>query len=798
MKAVIMAGGKGTRLRPLTCHLPKPMVPLAGRPCMEYIIELLESHGITDIAVTIQYLPDVIRDYFGDGSRHGVRLHYFEETVPLGTAGSVKHAAPFLDEPFVVISGDALTDFDLTKAIRFHQEKRSLATLVLTRARHPLEYGVVMTDDDGRIVRFLEKPSWSEVFSDTVNTGIYILEPEVLDRFEPGIAYDFSQQLFPGLLSDGKPLYGYVADGYWSDIGTLEQYRQTQFDMLDRKANVRIRGTELRPGIYVGENVITAPDVKWIGPAFIGDGCRIGEGVEIGEYSIVGQGNVLSAGSVLGRTILWDHNHIAERNELLGSTLGSRIFCKESARFADGSVVGSHCVIGPKAVVEPQVKIWPKKQVRENTRLTSSFIWGEHLGRPLYSAYGVTGTPNLDLTPEFAARFATAYGSALAAGKRLAVSSAPHEFARLIKRTVAAGLQSVGVDVVDLGDVLPPVARFAVRELQSAGGIHVRLGADGLGCLECYDGQGLPIDKAAERKVENGFRQEDYGRAPAESPGSYRTDETMTASYLGALLAFTAMEGESALPLRAVVCTRPVVFAQLRPLLDALGCEAVHLPAEAQRGRLTDHVRALSADLGLWLDDDARGMSLVTSGGETVTGDRLLLLQYVSFFHSFKSAVIGAPVSAPHLLESLAEGLGARIVRTKQQIRSIMEVSADLALHPLFDGLFATGLIVRNMHRSGLPLDELLRLLPSVYVRRERIDCPWDRKGEIMRRMLQETKGRPVELIDGIKVHHDGGWVLLLPDSDDPAFSVVAQGLHDEHALSLVHEYREQILNLMQ
>ncbi|MBR2569473.1 MAG: nucleotidyltransferase family protein, partial [Paenibacillus sp.] len=238
MKAVIMAGGKGTRLRPLTLNTPKPMVPLLNRPCMEYIIELLKRHDIHQIAVTVQYLPEVIRNHFGDGSAYGVELYYAEEDTPLGTAGSIKNAAEFLDETFIVISGDALTDFNLRQAIDYHKDKDALATMVLTQVDSPLEYGVVMTDESGRVTRFLEKPSWSEVFSDTVNTGIYVLEPEILDWIPANCSYDFSLNLFPELLSNNKALYGYVAEGYWSDIGNLQQYRKSQFDMLDGHVHV--------------------------------------------------------------------------------------------------------------------------------------------------------------------------------------------------------------------------------------------------------------------------------------------------------------------------------------------------------------------------------------------------------------------------------------------------------------------------------------------------------------------------------------------------------------------------------
>ena len=197
MKAVIMAGGEGTRLRPLTCNRPKPMVPIVNKPVMEHIIELLKKYELADVAVTLQYLPDMIKDYFGDGKEFGINLRYYVEDKPMGTAGSVKNAEEFLDDTFIVISGDALTDIDLKKAIDFHFSKGSIATLVLKKVDIPLEYGVVVTDENGRITRFLEKPSWGEVFSDTVNTGIYILSPEVLGYFNKNEMFDFSKDLFP-------------------------------------------------------------------------------------------------------------------------------------------------------------------------------------------------------------------------------------------------------------------------------------------------------------------------------------------------------------------------------------------------------------------------------------------------------------------------------------------------------------------------------------------------------------------------------------------------------------------------
>ncbi|MBD0354831.1 MAG: nucleotidyltransferase family protein, partial [Rubrobacteraceae bacterium] len=229
MKAIIMAGGQGTRLRPLTSNQPKPMIRIANLPCMEHIVNLLARHGFTDIGVTLQFMPEEIQDYFGDGSDWGVNMRYSIEDAPAGTAGSVKMAEQQLSlqgERLLIISGDALTDCDLTRVLEFHEEKGAEVTMVLKSVENPLDFGIVITEQDGRIARFLEKPAWGQVFSDTVNTGIYLLEASVMDEMpdpEEG-EYDFSKELFPKLLDQERSLYGFVTDAYWEDIGTLEQY----------------------------------------------------------------------------------------------------------------------------------------------------------------------------------------------------------------------------------------------------------------------------------------------------------------------------------------------------------------------------------------------------------------------------------------------------------------------------------------------------------------------------------------------------------------------------------------------
>ena len=268
MKAVVMAGGEGTRLRPLTLGRPKPMVPLVNRSMLEHILLLLKRHGITDVVLTVQYMASYIQTHIGDGSDLGMNVTYSVEEHPLGTAGSVRQAAESLDDTFLVISGDALTDFDLHAAIEFHRSKGAMATLTLHRVPHPLEYGVVVTDGDGRIKQFQEKPSWSEVVTDTINTGIYVLEPSVFEWYARDQVFDFSKDLFPLLLKEGKPLYGYVADGYWTDVGSIEEYVRATRDVLEGKVGIEWSGQQV-DGTWREGGVEIAQDARIIGPVYL-------------------------------------------------------------------------------------------------------------------------------------------------------------------------------------------------------------------------------------------------------------------------------------------------------------------------------------------------------------------------------------------------------------------------------------------------------------------------------------------------------------------------------------------------
>ncbi|MER3455286.1 MAG: mannose-1-phosphate guanyltransferase, partial [Acidimicrobiia bacterium] len=473
MKAVIMAGGEGTRLRPLTSNQPKPMLPVANKPMMEHIIRLLRRHHISEIVVTVAYLASVIRKYFGDGSDLGVRLFYAMEETPLGTAGSVKNAADELTEAFLVISGDALTDIDIDAVLSFHREKGSIATVVLKRTDNPLDFGIVIVEDDDKIVRFLEKPGWGQVFSDTINTGIYVFEPEILD-FIPGGPSDFSGDVFPRLVEKGAPIYGYITDRYWCDVGNLDSYQQVHADVLDGRVEIDIGGFELKPGVWVGEGAEIDPSAEIVGPALIGDFCRIDSGVKLGEYSVLGNNVILRADVTVERAIIHDNAYIGELSQLRGCVIGKNADMRRGVTIMEGAVLGEDTFVGDRAILQPEVKVYPFKTVESGAIISSSIVWESRGLRHLFGRDGVIGIANVDVTPEVVTRLAMAYGTTLAKGEVVAAGRDASRVARTFSRALMAGLNAAGLNVDDLEVTTEPLLRFHAVRARASGGVLVR------------------------------------------------------------------------------------------------------------------------------------------------------------------------------------------------------------------------------------------------------------------------------------------------------------------------------------
>src|SRR5580700_7980710 len=360
MKAVVMAGGEGSRLRPLTSRQPKPLVPVAGRPIMEHILLHLRRHQMRDVVATVQYLGASIRNYFGDGSEQGVALSYSVEDSPLGTAGSVMLARQALTETFVVISGDSLTDIDLAAATRFHRERRAIATIVLKPVPNPLEYGVVAIDEGGAVQRFIEKPSWGEVISDLANTGIYILDPAVFDFFRAGEVTDWSSDVFPKLLKQGENVFGWVASGYWEDVGSHAAYVKANFDCLEGKVKVQIPGDRVGESTYIHPDAEVSRDARVDGPALICAGAKVRAGAWVNGPCVIGGYTTVDSGVKISNSITWDHTHIRVDGR---ARADHHIVADDAALLEEGSVIGNDVVIGAGSTINPNVRVVPGDRI---------------------------------------------------------------------------------------------------------------------------------------------------------------------------------------------------------------------------------------------------------------------------------------------------------------------------------------------------------------------------------------------------------------------------------------------------
>lgn len=340
MKAMILAAGVGSRLDPLTRNVPKPMVPIINRPVMEYLIVLLKKHGFDEIMVNVHYLGEQIEQYFGDGSKWGVHLHWSREDRLWGDAGSVKRVEEFFkDDTFIVIGGDDLTDMDLTRLVRTHREKRALCTIALSLVDDPSEYGIVLMNENSRITRFLEKPKGEVIFSNTANTGVYVFEPEIFELVPRGVFYLFGKQLLPMLLDQGKPLYGHLTAAYWRDVGDLKVYRQTHRDVLEGRVNTELPLDEVRKYVWIGRNVFIDETAEIGYPVAIGDNCRILSGARVLENTVLGDGCAVEEGGCVRDSILWDGAVVMRQTQLERCVVGKDCRVKTDAAIFDGIIV---------------------------------------------------------------------------------------------------------------------------------------------------------------------------------------------------------------------------------------------------------------------------------------------------------------------------------------------------------------------------------------------------------------------------------------------------------------------------
>ncbi len=840
MKAVVMAGGEGTRLRPLTCGLPKPMVPVGNRPILEHVLTLLTRHGFTEALLTLHHMPRTIRDHVGDGGAYGLKVKCYVEDVPLGTAGSVKNVEADLDGTFIVISGDVLTDFDLTALLDFHRRRGAALTIGLTSVDSPLEYGVVVCDRDGRVTRFVEKPSWGEVISDQVNTGIYVIEPEVLRLIEAGRVSDFSRHLFPALMEAGMPLFGYHGDGYWCDVGNLSQYLQAHVDVLEGRTSLEIGGSELSEKVWVGSGVDIAPGVELVGPLLIGAGSYLGLGSRLEGPTVLGRDVVIGGQASVKRSVIGDHSFVGRLAEVRGAILGRSVRLHNRCSVFDKAVLADEVRVGEETTIKPGIKVWPGRSVAPETVLGDSLVWGQGWGYRIFGESGVTGTVNVDLRPELVARLGAVFGASLPDGATVVVGADAAAAVRLLREALVSGLGLSGCTVLGVGELPAPVVRYAIATTGAAGGVH--LGLDhGEGCcrIRFLDSDGSDLGHKVTRRLERSLGDEDFRRAAPDHLGAIRFLPGLGEAYLAHLT-----ERGRGLARKGLIVAgayrHPWLGARAGELWRAL--DVAHVAAEpfaptsaggeepAWRADLCRRIREAGAAFAFEVDPSGENLTLIDNLGRLLTpAQTWLVLSSVAIVRDGTPIVV--PSDLPRAVARGLASLGARPVpcrssRAEARLR-MREVEKDagpslfrqsemigdalLAVVGLLDYLVDTEETVAEMVDRS-PLGEWVHL---------RVPCSWDVKGRVMRLLLEEAASETgrrakeseipprgdteeseipprgdTEDPEGLRVETGRGQVLVLPDADRPAFHVYSEAASMEAAEELAGAFAQRVRKL--
>ncbi|HEX3027270.1 MAG TPA: sugar phosphate nucleotidyltransferase [Clostridia bacterium] len=768
MKAVIMAGGEGTRLRPLTCDCPKPMARIVGRPILEYILDLLQQAGITEAAVTLKYLPRKITGAFPNSEYHGIRLRFFEEDKPLGTAGSVRNASGFLDEDFVVISGDALCDFDLKAAFEFHREKKSAATLLLSHVADPREYGLVVTSPSGAIRGFVEKPGWAQAVTDAVNTGIYIIHPDVLQLIPEGKNYDFAKDLFPLMLSRSMPVYGFEADGYWCDIGDIGAYTSCQFDALEGRVVCGLPGSK-KDGV-VSKTQPPAGNFRLIPPVYIG------EGVKIGDYSIIGPNAVIDDGCTLGNSvtmkdsILLPNALVGDRSELRGALVCPGASLERGAGMFEGSVAGSNSVIGRDAAVSPGVRIWPGKRVEDGARASRNLKSGV-ARRGIFDDEGISGEVGVELTPEFCAKIGAAAGGTFE-GARVGVGDDGSNVGRSLKNAVSSGILSAGGQVCDFSSSFEAMFAFAVSFCGLDMGIFTRA-AGSRAVLKIVGKNGLTVGRQTERKMETAVNTGEISRCAPRKYGEPSNMSGIRVIYQKQLLGGAA-GGLSGIDVTVHSPNRAVqkLMAETLAILGA---------GSANSGGLRLHITAAGNDA-----------SFYDENGDYLDPGRTLALGCLIAFENGEDVAL--PYEAPRTVDAIADRYSRKVIR-------YLDCPADASDHDarilaakqpwLRDGLMGAVRILDYLKKKNSRLCDAVHDIPGFAVSVKAVKIIGN-PGNLLRSYAQKAE-KSEGPSEGVSIRSGRGHVLLSPLKQGGGLRILAEAADMEAAEELCADYEKRI-----
>ncbi|HKA68430.1 MAG TPA: mannose-1-phosphate guanyltransferase, partial [Actinomycetes bacterium] len=702
--------------------------------------------------------------------------------------------------------------------IRFHRERGALVTVCLKRVTNPLEFGITIIDEDGRVDRFLEKPTWGEVFSDTVNTGIYVMEPEIFDFIAAGEIVDWSGDVFPALMAAGRPIYGYVADGYWEDVGTHEAYLRAQADVLSGLVQADIDGFEVAPGIWIAEGAEVDHDAVLKGPLYVGDYAKVEAGAELREYTVLGSNVVVRSSAFLHRAIVHDNVYIGPQTNLRGCVIGKNADVMRAARIDEGAVIGDECLIEEEALVSGGVKVYPFKTIEAGAVVNTSVIWESRGQSSLFGPTGVSGIVNVEITPELAVRLASAYATTLRKGSTVVTARDHSRAARALKRAVIAALTASAIDVRDLECQPLPVLRLESRAV--AGGIMIKTttGVPDSVDISFLDARGTELSQAAQRKLERIYSRQEYRRAFPGEIGDLTFPSRSLENYAQLLL--QSIDTTDVTDLRVVIDAGGGAASLVLPMLlgrlgvDAhvvgVGLDEVH-PTEtaadraAALERLTSLVASSQASFGVYFGPVGERLAVVDETGRIIDESRALLVFLDLVAAEIRRGRIALPVTTTRVAERVARSYGVDVEWTRTSAGELSRAAEQPGLIfagdgdggyviPEFsgalDGIAAFVRLAGLVARTHLPLSRIDARIPSSNVQRRDVPTPWAAKGMVMRSVVEAAGDRELDTTDGVRiVESDGRWVLVLPDPAQALTHLWAEAPTAHSAAALLDEW---------
>jgi len=829
VKAVVMAGGFGTRIQPLTNSRPKPMLPIMNKPMMEHTMMSLRDLGIKEFIVLLYFKPEIIKDHFGDGSDFGIKITYVIPDDDYGTAGAVKLAEEFIgDDNFIIISGDLVSDFDFQKIFDYHAEKKSKLTITLTSVDNPLEFGVVIADKNGKIEKFLEKPSWGEVFSDTINTGIYILEPEILQYIPKNENYDFGKDLFPGLMHEGVQLMAGHAEGYWRDVGNPESYRDVHDDILTGKVNFKIDGkrTEFPDGVlYTDETYSFDKSVEIIGTVVLGNNVNIGKGVKLNNV-VIGDNVTIGKDSKIRNTVIWNDVTIGKKVKLDGCVICNDNIIGKNVTASAGMILAEGCEIGQLVNVEQDITIWPDKVIEEASIVSHNLILGSRYKNSIFEHGMVIGKSNVEISCEMTTKLAEAFGAQLPVGSTVIVSRDANKNSRMLKRAFLGGLLSSGVNVIDYRDIPSAILRCSLYASDKyVGGVYFRQKLDDptSTVITIYNEEALRISNEVSKKLEKAFFKETFRRVDYFDIGEIQESDYDKEYhwYKEGMKKLLKSHTFKCLDCRVAVDMMHGMAAEVFPdILNDLGVENIMFNTHSDTHRLANInavikeseqdmsavIKALKLDAGFMLYPYGQRLDILCDKGTIMDKQTSLyvvlsLLDMEAKLEGIKKSVF-LPTWAADIVyfENLVieRGQYANFKAEKMKGYDLIATGkgnfafTEFSTHR--DSMYATLKILEMLLHHDVKLSDIIMSLPRFYYKETNIDCTQALKGKMMRMFLEDAKGKKSSNTDGVKIWLDThDWILMIPDQYSDHLNLYIQAENDEKGDAILATYKAKI-----